>query len=239
MMIKFDTYSLKARIYPCIVVLLPCFLLAILYVTNVEVYYHYFTSFAALGVSSFLLAQIGRDRGKKKEKVLFEYWGGKPTSMILRHSDEHLDVHTKKRYHTKLEQIIPEIKIPTHDEEQENLQAADTIYESCTKYLISKTRDVNKYPLLFKENINYGFRRNLWGMKIWALSIVIICLFIHSLIATEKYTTIETVNVKDWGILIVLTLFILFWLITVNREWIKIAAYAYAERLHETLNEQI
>ena len=94
---KFDAYSLKARVYPCTIVLFPCFLLAIIYVTNIEVYYHYFTSFAALGVFSFLLAQIGRDYGKKKEKGLFEFCRGKPTSIVLRHSNEHVDVHPKKR----------------------------------------------------------------------------------------------------------------------------------------------
>ena len=137
-MIKFDIYSLKARVYPCSIVLLPCLLLAIFYITNIEAYYHYLTSFIGIGVFSFVLAQIGRDQGKKKEKKLFEHWGGKPTNMILRHSNNHLDVHTKKRFHTKLEQVIPDMKIPTPEEELEDLYAADCIYDSCTKYLISK-----------------------------------------------------------------------------------------------------
>ena len=126
-MIKFDTYSLKARVYPCAIVLLPCLLLAIIYITNIEAYYHYLTSFIGISVFSFILAQIGRDQGKKKEKKLFEHWGGKPTSVILRHSNNHLDIHTKKRIHTKFEQIIPDIKIPTPKEEQEDLSAADKI----------------------------------------------------------------------------------------------------------------
>jgi hypothetical protein len=236
-MIKFDIYSLKARVYPCSIVLLPCLLLAIFYITNIEAYYHYLTSFIGIGVFSFVLAQIGRDQGKKKEKKLFEHWGGKPTNMILRHSNNHLDVHTKKRFHTKLEQVIPDMKIPTPEEELEDLYAADCIYDSCTKYLISKTRDTNKYHLLFKENINYGFRRNLWGMKAWALTIIVGCLIIHAVIATEKFTTFETPNTTDWLLLATLVIISMFWLFTVNKEWIKVTAFAYAERLHETLHE--
>ncbi len=236
-MIKFDIYSLKARVYPCSIVLLPCLLLAIFYITNIEAYYHYLTSFIGIGVFSFVLAQIGRDQGKKKEKKLFEHWGGKPTNMILRHSNNHLDVHTKKRFHTKLEQVIPDMKIPTPEEELEDLYAADFIYDSCTKYLISKTRDTNKYHLLFKENINYGFRRNLWGMKAWALTIIVGCLIIHAVIATEKFTTFETPNTTDWLLLATLVIISMFWLFTVNKEWIKVTAFAYAERLHETLHE--
>lgn len=236
-MMKFDTYSLKARVYPCSIVLLPCLLLAIFYVTNIEAYYHYLTSIVGIGVFSFVLAQVGRDQGKKKEKDLFEYWGGKPTTLILRHSNDHLDVHTKKRFHTKLEQVIPDIKIPSPEEEQKDLHAADCIYDSCSKYLISKTRDTNKYPLLFKENINYGFRRNLWGMKAWALTIVIACLIIHSLIATEKFTTFQMPNTTDLLLLAAFGIISIFWLFLVNKEWIKVPAFAYAERLHETLHE--
>lgn len=236
-MIEFNTYSLKARVYPSVIVLFPCFILAIVYVTNVELYYHYFTSFTCLGVFSFVLAQIGRHNGKKKENKLFKYWGGKPTSLILRHSNDHLDIHTKKRFHTKLEQTIPDIKIPTNEEEMENLQAADVIYDSCTKFLISKTRDTSKYSLLFKENINYGFRRNLWGMKTLAIGIITICILVHSFMMTQKFTSIETVNTKDWMLLGIFILFVLFWSLMVNREWVKTTAFAYAERLYETLHE--
>lgn len=236
---KFDTYSLKARVYPCLIVLLPIFLLAIIYVTNIKLYFHYITSFVSFGVFSFLLAQIGRDNGKLKEKELFEYWGGKPTSMILRHSNDYLDSHTKNRLHSRLTQTIPNIKIPTNEEEQENRQAADKIYDSCTKYLISKTRDSNKYHLLLNENINYGFRRNLWGMKTWALPIIFICMFILLLTATKTFTTIETINNGDYILFSIYTLLIMIWIFIIKKDWIKLPAFAYAERLFETLDEQI
>jgi hypothetical protein len=47
------------------------------------------------------------------------------------------------------------------------------------------------------------------------------------------------VDLKDWVLIGVFFLFLLFWLFIVNREWIKMIAFAYAERLHETLDEQI
>ena len=27
------------------------------------------------------------------------------------------------------------------------------------------TRDTSRFPLVFAENANYGFRRNLWGLR--------------------------------------------------------------------------
>ena len=238
-MMKLDTYSLKARVYPSVLVLFPIFLIGIYYVTNIEAYYHYFTSFAFLGLFSFVLAQIGRDNGKKKEKKLFEYWGGKPTCTLLRHSNDQLDIHTKKRIHSLLEQTILGIKIPTMNEEQMNPVEADAVYESCTRYLISKTRDTDKYSLLFKENTNYGFRRNLWGMKVWALIIIIACVLIHCIMITKGLSTITLLKPIDWLLFVAFFILILFWLFVVNREWIKTTAIAYAERLYETLNEQI
>ena len=56
---------------------------------------------------------------------------------------------------------------------------------------------------------------------------------------TGIFTTISTVDLKDWVLIGVSFLFLLFWLFIVNREWIKMIAFAYAERLHETLDEQI
>lgn len=238
-MMKLDTYSLNARVYPSILVLLPIFLIGIYYVTNIEAYYHYLTSFVFLGLFSFVLAQIGRDNGKKKEKELFKYWGGKPTCTLLSHSDDRLDIHTKRRIHSLLEQTIPGVKIPTTTQERENKEEANAIYESCTHYLISKTRDTDKYSLLFKENVNYGFRRNLWGMKIWALIIITSCMFIHGIMATKSFSTLTTLKTMDWLLFAAFFAFILFWIFIVNRDWIKTPAIAYAERLYETLNEQI
>lgn len=235
-MINVDTYSLKARIYPCSIVLMPGFLLLIYYVTDIELYYHYISSFIGLGVFSFLLAQLGRDNGKRKEVDLYKSWGGKPSILILRHSNNHLDVHTKNRFHRKLEELIAGIKIPTAEEEQEDLEKADSIYESCSRYLISKTRDIKKHPLLYKENINYGFRRNLWGMKALGIILIAFCMLIHLFDSTKSFTSLDALNVIDLLLFIIFIILLAFWLLIVNKEWVRLVAFEYAERLHEILH---
>lgn len=119
---KIDYYSLKARIYPSFIVLLPLLLLAIYYITDFEVYFHYLTAFASVGLFSYLLSQLGRDRGKLKEQELFKLWGGKPSTQILRHSSSVLDKHTKARFHKLLTERINNIVIPTEEEELQNPQ---------------------------------------------------------------------------------------------------------------------
>lgn len=236
-MIRFDTYSIKARVYPAFIVLLPTFVIAIYYITDLKVYYHYITAIISVGFMSFVLAQLGRDKGKNKENDLFKNIGGKPTTQILRHSNNHLDNITKSRYHKQLSEKLDGVNIPTFEEENSNPDQADEIYNSCAKYLISKTRDTDKFNLLFKENINYGFRRNLWGMKLWGIIILLASTLLHSIIATDYYSNIGLKPTRDIYLYLIFVILGLFWVFVVTKDWVKLTAFAYAERLYETLEE--
>ncbi len=236
-MIELDKYTIKARLYPSFLVLLPAFVVSIYYITDIEKYYHYFTAFAAVGLFTYLLAQLGRDKGKLKEPDLHIFFGGKPTTQILRHSNNHIDIVTKQRYHKLLSQKIDNLKIPTAEEEAYNANHADQVYDSCAKYLISKTRDTKKFNLLFKENISYGFRRNLWGMKPWALLLIILCFICHLFFATKQFVVFNQFAPKDIGLFVFLFVTTIFWFSVVTKNWIKIVAFAYAERLYESLND--
>lgn len=238
MIFELDKYSLKARLYPSFLVLVPAFVCGIFYITNLQEYYHYLTAIFSLGLVTFFLAQLGRDRGKIKEVELNKYFGGKPSTQLLRHSNNYLDKNTKSRYHEMLSQIIPNIHLPSYQEEQNDSTDADQVYESCAKYLISKTRDTKKYNLLFKENINYGFRRNLWGMKSWALLIVFISIVIHTFYATQKFSIpLNTISSSDFFLFIFFIASALFWIFIIRKDWVKIPSFAYAERLYESLND--
>ena len=232
---KIDQYSLKARVYPALIVVLPIFFLAIFYITDFAVYYHYITAIISIGLLSYLLSHLGRDAGKKKENKLYELWGGKPTTQILRCSNPILDKRTKERYCQILQKKIKGLNIPTLKEEAQNAANADEIYNSCATYLISKTRDTNKYNLLFKENISYGFRRNLWGMKPLGLYILLVCFLIHLTIATDFFSSISFLPINDLYLYIAFAVVLCFWLLVVRPNWIKIVAFVYAKRLYETL----
>ncbi len=124
---------------------------------------------------TFLLAQLVRDRGKAKEPWLFEKWNGKPTMAMLRHCDSRLNVHTRARYHTRLSSML-RIKLPTSEQEKTKPADADAAYSTCGDYLLSRTRDKERFQLLFQENVNYGFRRNLWAMKPVGVTICVLSL---------------------------------------------------------------
>jgi hypothetical protein len=107
----------------------------------------------------------GRDRGKRKEAELYGLWGGKPSTVKLRHRDATINAHSKVRYHGNAHALMPGVKFPDPSEEGADAAAADSAYEEFGDVLCERTRDSSEFPLVFKEPINYGFRCKLWGWK--------------------------------------------------------------------------
>ncbi len=100
--------------------------------------------------------------GKKLEESLVKKWGGMPTTIALRHRDKFLDSVSKQRYHTAITAKLG-IAMPNAEEESADQDKADDTYIGATKRLRELTRS-NK-QLLLKENIAYGFHRNMLAMK--------------------------------------------------------------------------
>ena len=64
---------------------------------------------------AFLLTQLARDAGKKREKELFAKWGGTPSVSIFRYRDTRLNAIIKARYHKKFSTLVKEAKAPSVD----------------------------------------------------------------------------------------------------------------------------
>lgn len=228
---KFDAYSLKARLAPTFLVLLPICLSLAAWLPS-----EFFASWrVAVGFLTYcgvicLLAELGRDLGKKKEPNLFKLWGGKPTTRMLRHRHSSLDKVTLARYHAKLSDLINQ-PFPNRESEKDDPKAADALYESGIKVLLERTRDSEKYSLLLKENTSYGFRRNLWGMRPAAILICIVCLLITVgrmwVVVTSNNEVPITTFLIPLGIIFILAL----WVCRITPAWVRISSDAYAIRL--------
>jgi hypothetical protein len=233
-----DNYSLRARYYPVIILFFPIVILGFFYSVQFQSLVHAFTSIGVVSALTYLFSQLGRDQGKLKEPELWNGWGGTPSLQLLRLRDKHLDRHTKERYHNKLKQLCPVSIQPNDLLESTDPTVADEVYKSWTKYLITQTRDSKKFSLLLKENTSYGFRRNLWGVKPFAIMLLALLLLANYLYWIIKLKTINPALYPNSFIFsaVALLLIFLFWLIVVSRSWVKIAAFAYAERLLESLD---
>lgn len=178
----------------------------------------------------FVLAQLGRDRGKRKEPMLFESWGGKPTTRLLRHRDTSNKVLLARR-HRKLQGLLADIRIPTAEEEQRDPISADAVYDACVAFLLEKTRDKKHFPLVFEENCSYGFRRNLWGMK--PLGVIVSILGTTSVfgLIVSEYLGGSTPPPIIFVYGLINLILLLLWLFWIAPKWVKVPADAYAERL--------
>lgn len=233
-----DRYNITARVYPMILFYLPLSVFIIFLAWDIEKYYQFGIPAGIVGLLTYLTAQLGRDSGKNKEARLWSNWGGAPTTQIFRWRNDLIDDHTKRRSHEKMQNLCPvETKLDKKFE-SENPNEADEIYTSWSRYLIGNTRDIKKYSLLFKENMAYGFRRNLWGLKVFAISLILILMIVCYLYFVNILNFFNLLNfpVVFWVSEAFLLFFLLFWLFIVKKSWVSVPAYSYAERLHETLN---
>lgn len=230
-----DSYERKARLYPALLLVAPVFTTAVI-VLGVEM--SVLKSIAAVVVAfggTFLLSQLARDAGKNREEGLFERWGGLPSATIFRHRDRRLDSITKARYHAKLAGLVDGTKAVTTAGEEADPSAADRIYIAWSNYLRVNTRDTRKYPLIFKENVNYGFRRNLWGLRpIGITTSAACCLVAGGRLYQLHHQTGEFSEVIG-GALAFALIFLALWLFRFSADWVRIPAYAYAQRLAESL----
>lgn len=236
MEIKFDTYSFRARVLPVYVTLAPIVLLLAAVVPEGLKLPIGGAAALVFAPISFLLSQVGADFGKRLEKGLWTNWGGPPTTRFLRHGNSEFNEVTRDRIHAKLCQLG--LHIPTHEEQMQDPCSADTYYESCTEELIRRTRDVGRFPLVFKGLTEYGFRRNLLGLKVFGVSLTVVGLAGSAWATYTAWTaTNELPAVALVAGLITSGLF-LAWLTWVTERTVKLSASRYARFILEAALEQ-
>jgi hypothetical protein len=177
-----------------------------------------------------LVSQIGRDRGKLKEEWLYQKWGGKPTTVMMRHRDSPLDPVVLARLHEALA-VATGLPAPSKRKEAGNSEDADKVYEEYTRYLRDSTRDKEKFPRVFDELVNYGFRRNLWGLK--PLGLVLAALASVAAVGAVCWHHGQDHQPLAGASAAITVLMLVAWVFWINPGWVRITAQAYAERLIE------
>lgn len=227
-MVSVDTYTIQARYFPAALAVLPTIALLLMIFDWTEFQPGHVLALGGLGFLVFALGDYARRKGKNIEQDVFDARGGKPTVIMLRHSDNTFDAATKKRFIEFLQKKTGQ-RAPSIAAENADLAASDRAYDSYGAWLRENTRDRSRFQILSKENITYGFRRNLLGLKLVALSlnlfVVAISLFTYVIIpeiATSK---------KLVFILIVAALHALYFLVVVSRDSVIEAANVYARQL--------
>lgn len=228
-----DSYERKARLYPALLTISP------LIASATAVFADYLSLLESTGLlafgsaSAFCLAQIARDFGKEGEGTLWQSWGGMPSMAIFRHRNERLNPLTKSRCHEWLSQRL-KTGAPTPDEERADPCAADTIYATWSDYLRTNTRD-ERFPLLLKENINYGHRRNVYGLRSVGIVASIVSEIICMMNLYFTYQQTGQINLLAGITGTYCFVLLILWLFYFTGDWVRITAESYADRLVESV----
>ena len=185
---------------------------------------------------SLWLIQTIRDRGKALEAQLYRSWGGKPSVAMLRHRDDRLDSTTKTRYRRILCSAVPDLVLASPEDERNDPEQADARLESANRWLLAQTTDHARFALLFTENVNYGYRRNLLGMKRIALGLDAVALVLLTVVGIVCWTgqvasTTESLDLEWWASLAIVVVHTLVFIGYVRADWVRAAAETYAGQL--------
>lgn len=229
-----DGYTIKARLFPAVLSTAP--LLALVFIGSSWATFGLPEALSILSVMVLLFAgsDLARRAGRRIEPQLFSTSGGKPRNLLLTHGDSTFDSKTRDRYRQFLSGKI-NISAPTLDEELTEPAKANDFYDAAYAWLRENTRDRERFGLLLSENINYGFRRNLLGLKKFGLMCnaltVATALWLH-------FGSFEVMKVDSTRLSLVLflsVLHLLYFLLFVTRKSVQEASNVYAIQLTRSI----
>ena len=137
-----DAYTMRARLVPAVIGGAPAFAFVAIFIAWGGI------ALTNLIAGTALIVLFGVFAGLATK-------GGSPATY---------DAATKSGFHAFIARKLGEAA-PSSDEETADPEAADAFYERGTAWLRENTRNRKKFDILFNENVDYGFRRNLLGLK--------------------------------------------------------------------------
>jgi hypothetical protein len=226
-----DRHSLLARQRPALFMLFPVLVSAVAIFPSLRSWWAALVAIAGTCGVSIALSQFAQGLGKRLEPALIEFWDGLPSVAMLRHRDGRLDAVTKERYKGFLARYGPKLSFPTATEEVSDALAADAVYMSATRWLLSQTRDTKTFALLFQQNINYGYRRNMLGLRPWGVAGSAAALIVTFGVAAIQAARNQNIDTTLVAAFVVAAAAFAYWMVAVRPNWVKTAADAYAHEL--------
>jgi hypothetical protein len=163
-----DEYDLKARIAPGLIVALPA-LVDVIYMVPVI---GSVPVFAAGGIIALALiyglGYVIRAEGQQLEPALWKQWGGPPSTRLMRSSDTLFGPDLKISIRSAVTQEFA-VTLHTPAEEKKDPTCADKAIADAFQRVRTFLRRFDPTGVWQKNNIEYGFCRNLLGGRmLWA-----------------------------------------------------------------------
>jgi len=157
-----DEYELKARIAPGLIVALPA-LVDVIYMVPVLGSLQVFATSGIITLALIYgLGYVIRAKGQQLEPALWRQWGGPPSTRLIRSSDTFFGVDLKNSIRSALTQEFA-LTLPTAAEEKNDPTRADRAIADAFERVRGFLRRFDPTGVWQKNNIEYGFCRNLLG----------------------------------------------------------------------------
>ena len=131
---------------------------------------------------------------------------------------------------------VPGLVMLSGDDELNDPEEADARLESANRWLLAQTTDHARFGLLFSENVNYGYRRNLLGMKPIALVLDTCALVAVTAMGVARWTgdvgsTMQSLEPEWWASLLIAVVHAVVFIGIVRSDWVRASAETYAGQL--------
>lgn len=229
-MLWLDDYERRARLLPGLLTLLPFVVVVIALGLRRTPLVSSLLSLLSVTGGPVVLANLVRLKGRALERELFANWNGPWTVSLLRLRDQPPSLQREHR-RRQLE-LVTGLDLPSLEAERSDPEAADEAYEVAVSRLRELTRDKSRFYLVFVENRNYGFERNLLAVRPFGvLSCTAAALALGVAGALSALSIIDARGL-DVGLGAVIVVAIMgFWIFMPSAQRVRQAGERYAERL--------
>lgn len=158
-----DEYERKARLIPGLLAVVPVALVAV----GIG-----WDKYPAVAVASglvvgagagYLLTVLVRDLGRRAEPKLWKSWGGPPTSTLLSLRTTVTNDKLRDDWRNAVVELTG-VRLLNRAAEMDSPEEADQLIDSAVRQILYLGQRA-EYPVLARENIQYGFERNLYGFR--------------------------------------------------------------------------
>lgn len=221
----FDSYERRARMVPGLLMLFSLTLAGVAVGANRWPYTSWLLGALTAVGAPLVLASWVRDKGAAAQERLWSEWGGAPTHRALKEPGS-----VAQRRRAKLSALVGFEVSPS---------AADADLDQAVRMLIRQTSESATHPLVFEENRNYGFVRNLYGVRFFGAGLATACLVLLLTLALPSWQGWFGTPFSSWTLSMSATgelLLIIFWTTFPTKSRVERAARRYCERLLESLD---
>ena len=222
-----ETYEFKARLSPGLLAILPiAFSGATLGLKQYPAIAVGGGLLTAAG-GTYLLSLLAAHLGRREQDRLWHRWGGRPTTQLLRYHDCAVNPTQRDIWRRALEAVT---RVALLSEEREGAEpgAAKDAIEASTDQVRYLAQD-SRFTTLASENAQYGFERNLFGVRWVARGASLACL-----LALTVVLVVRPIDVSSAALIIgmLIDLLLLIGAVAVPSEQrTKEAAFRYGNQL--------